>query len=185
MSVWNHVVSESYTTKSATKPGSSRNAGRESLIFRVFVHGRSRPGAPLWQIWTRPRPGSPQEPHPPHSDDPRITFGESRPRPDDLRRNAPPRGNRPRPLRHRGSNDTCGPGLRSSTQFLPDPGRAHSHGRRLGRRPPPAAGRGPGMRPEPTSRLPRSRQLPGGHRLTGCRRYPIGRRDWGDRPHPG
>ena len=45
------------------RPGSSRNARRESLIFRVFVHGRSRPGAPLWQIWTHPRPGSSQESH--------------------------------------------------------------------------------------------------------------------------
>ena len=56
------------------RPGSSRNAGRESLIFRGFIRGRSRLGAPLWQIWTRPRPGSPQESHQHHSDDPRITF---------------------------------------------------------------------------------------------------------------
>ena len=45
------------------RPGSGRSAREESLIFRAFLRGRSRPGAPLWQIWTRPRPGSPQEPH--------------------------------------------------------------------------------------------------------------------------
>ena len=45
------------------RPGSSRSAREGSLIFRAFLRGRSRPGAPLWQIWTRPRPGSPQEPH--------------------------------------------------------------------------------------------------------------------------
>ena len=56
------------------RPESSRNTGRESLIFRGFIRGRSRRGAPLWQIWTRPRPGSSQESHQHHSDDPRITF---------------------------------------------------------------------------------------------------------------
>ena len=49
------------------RPGSSRSAREESLIFRAFLRGRSRPGAPLWQIWTRPRPGSPQEPHQYHT----------------------------------------------------------------------------------------------------------------------
>ena len=48
------------------RPGSSRSAGRETLIFRVFVRGLSRSGAPLQQIWTRPRPGPSQEPHPHH-----------------------------------------------------------------------------------------------------------------------
>ena len=48
------------------RPGSSRNTGRESLIFRAFLRDRSRRGAPLWQIWTRPRPGPPQEPHQHH-----------------------------------------------------------------------------------------------------------------------
>ena len=38
------------------------------MIFRAFLRGRSRPGAPLWQIWTRPRPESPQEPHRHHAD---------------------------------------------------------------------------------------------------------------------
>ena len=45
------------------RPGSSRNARRESLIFRAFLHGRSRPGAPLWQILTLLHSGSSQEPH--------------------------------------------------------------------------------------------------------------------------
>ena len=49
------------------RPGSSRSAGRETLIFRAFVRGLSRSGAPLQQIWTRPRPGPSQEPHPHHS----------------------------------------------------------------------------------------------------------------------
>ena len=49
-------------------------------MFRGFLRDLSRPGAPLWQIWTRPRPGSPQEPHQHHSDDPRITFPTSIPR---------------------------------------------------------------------------------------------------------
>ena len=48
------------------RPGSSRSVGGESLIFRAFVCGRSRPGAPLWQIWTRSCPRSPQAPHPHH-----------------------------------------------------------------------------------------------------------------------
>ena len=38
------------------RPRSSRDAREESLIFRAFLRGRSRPGAPLWQIWTRPPP---------------------------------------------------------------------------------------------------------------------------------
>ena len=45
------------------RPGLSRNARRESLIFRAFVHGRSRPGAPLWQILTLLHSGSSQESH--------------------------------------------------------------------------------------------------------------------------
>ena len=48
------------------RPGSRRSAGEESLIFRGSYRGRSRRGAPLQQIWTRPRPGPPQEPHPHH-----------------------------------------------------------------------------------------------------------------------
>ena len=50
------------------RPGSGRNVGRETLIFRASSRGRSRPGAPLQQIWTSPRPGSSQEPHAPHRD---------------------------------------------------------------------------------------------------------------------
>ena len=49
------------------RPGSRRSAGGESLIFRASSRGRSRPGAPLQQIRTRPRPGPPQEPHQHHS----------------------------------------------------------------------------------------------------------------------
>ena len=41
-------------------------AREETLIFRAFIRGRSRRRAPLWQIWTRPRPESSQEPHPHH-----------------------------------------------------------------------------------------------------------------------
>ena len=48
------------------RPGSSRGAREETLIFRASSHGRSRRGAPLQQIWTRSRPGSSQKPHPPH-----------------------------------------------------------------------------------------------------------------------
>ena len=48
------------------RPRSGRSAGEESLIFRASSHGRSRRGTSLWQIWTRPRPGSSQEPHPHH-----------------------------------------------------------------------------------------------------------------------
>ena len=39
------------------RPRSSRSAERESLIFRAFVRGRSRPGAPLQQIRTGTRFG--------------------------------------------------------------------------------------------------------------------------------
>ena len=56
------------------RPRSSRSAREETLIFRAFLRGRSRPGESLWQIWTRPRPESPQEPHQHHADTPRITF---------------------------------------------------------------------------------------------------------------
>ena len=35
------------------RPGSGRNVGRETLIFRASSRGRSRPGAPLQQIRTR------------------------------------------------------------------------------------------------------------------------------------
>ena len=48
------------------RPRSDRSARGGSLIFRAFLRGRSRSGVPLWQIWTRPRPGSPQEPHQHH-----------------------------------------------------------------------------------------------------------------------
>ena len=44
------------------RPRSRRSAGRESLIFRAFLRGRSRLGAPLWQIWTRPAQTSPRSP---------------------------------------------------------------------------------------------------------------------------
>lgn len=56
------------------RPRPSRSAREETFIFRAFLRGQSRPGAPLWQIWTHPRPESPQEPHPPHAGTPRITF---------------------------------------------------------------------------------------------------------------
>ena len=48
------------------RPGSRRSTGRESLIFRASSRGRSRPGAPLQQIWTRPRPSPSHEPHMSH-----------------------------------------------------------------------------------------------------------------------
>ena len=48
------------------RPRSGRSAGEESLVFRAFIRGRSCRGAPLWQIWTHPRPGPPQESHPHH-----------------------------------------------------------------------------------------------------------------------
>ena len=48
------------------RPRSRRSTERETLIFRAFLRGRSRPGAPLQQIRSRPRPGSPQEPQPHH-----------------------------------------------------------------------------------------------------------------------
>ena len=41
--------------------------GGETLIFRASSRRRFRCGTPLQQIWARPRPGSPQEPHPHHS----------------------------------------------------------------------------------------------------------------------
>ena len=58
--------------------GSSRGPRGESLIFRASSRRRSRRGAPLRRIWTRPAPGMPQEPHlhrpapahPPHRADP-------------------------------------------------------------------------------------------------------------------
>ena len=61
------------------RPGSSRSAREESLVFRAFLRGRSRRGAPLWQIWTRPRPDSSQEPHPSHRADPNRAPGGIRP----------------------------------------------------------------------------------------------------------
>ena len=47
------------------RPRSHRGARGESLIFRASSRGRSRRGAPLQQIWTSSRPGTPQEPRPP------------------------------------------------------------------------------------------------------------------------
>ena len=44
------------------RPRSGRGAREESLIFRDFLRGRSRPGGPLWQIWTRPHPDRPRSP---------------------------------------------------------------------------------------------------------------------------
>ena len=92
------------------RPGSSRNARRESLIFRGFVRGRYRRGAPLWQILTRPRPGPSQEPHqhhhmpahPLHSADPAPEAAGS----GEIRLNEPfsPGG----PLDWRGSARWCG-----------------------------------------------------------------------------
>ena len=38
------------------RPESSRSAREETLIFRASSRGRSRRGAPLQQIWTRPAP---------------------------------------------------------------------------------------------------------------------------------
>ena len=58
------------------RPGPSRSTGRETLIFRASPRRRSRPGAPLQQIRTRPRPGSPQEPHP-HHNPPRELLAET------------------------------------------------------------------------------------------------------------
>ena len=69
------------------RPRSRRSAGRESLIFRASSRGRSRPGEPLQQIRTRPRPGPPQEPHPPHRIGRRFTAAS----PDEERRNPSPR----------------------------------------------------------------------------------------------
>ena len=48
-------------------PGSSRSAGRETLLFRASSRRRFRCRTPLQQIWTRPRPETSQEPHPQHS----------------------------------------------------------------------------------------------------------------------
>ena len=69
------------------RPGSGRSAGRESLIFRAFILGRSGRGAPLQQIWTRPAPDRPRSPTrtTPHRARPspppqrRRTHGPSRP----------------------------------------------------------------------------------------------------------
>ena len=48
------------------RPRSSRSTGGETLIFRASSRGRSRRGAPLQQIWTRPHPRPSQKPHQPH-----------------------------------------------------------------------------------------------------------------------
>ena len=58
------------------RPGPGRSTGRETLIFRASPRRRSRPGAPLQQIRTRPHPGSPQEPHP-HHNPPRELLAET------------------------------------------------------------------------------------------------------------
>ena len=78
------------------RPGSRRSAGSESLIFRASSRGRSRPGAPLQQIWTTARPESSQEPHAHHRAGAPATAN-----PDEgggaLRGGAPGRFGRPRP----------------------------------------------------------------------------------------
>ena len=40
------------------------------LPILTSIASSYRPGAPSQQIWTRPRPGPPQEPRPHHHDDP-------------------------------------------------------------------------------------------------------------------
>ena len=63
------------------RPGSRRKSGRESLIFCDSSLGRSHRVAPLWQIWTRLRSGSSQEPHASHRGHAplrRISFGRRR-----------------------------------------------------------------------------------------------------------
>ena len=44
------------------RPGSSRSARRESLVFHGSSPGRSRRGAPLQQIWTTSAPSRPRSP---------------------------------------------------------------------------------------------------------------------------
>ena len=48
------------------RPGSRRSVREETLVFRASSRGRSRPGAPLQQIWTSPHlktvPGAPPAP---------------------------------------------------------------------------------------------------------------------------
>ena len=58
------------------RPRSNRSAREETLIFRASAHRRSRPGAPLWQIWTHPAPNHPTNPTSTtqNLDTPRITF---------------------------------------------------------------------------------------------------------------
>ena len=66
------------------------------MIFRASSRGRSRPGAPLQQIWTTARPESSQEPHAHHRAGAPATAN-----PDEggraLRGGAPGRFGRPRP----------------------------------------------------------------------------------------
>ena len=80
------------------RPGSGRSAGRESLIFRAFILGRSGRGTPLQQIWTRPAPGRPRSPtrttpRPPAARGP--TRLRVRPTPAGRRRRRRGRGRRP------------------------------------------------------------------------------------------
>ena len=58
------------------RPRSNRSAREKPLIFRASSHRRSRPGAPLWQIWTHPAPNHPTNPTSTtqNLDTPRITF---------------------------------------------------------------------------------------------------------------
>ena len=63
------------------------------MIFRAFIRGRSRPGAPLQQIWTCRRSGSSQESHPPHR---------TRPVSGAVQTNGPDRADDPVPLHVRG-----------------------------------------------------------------------------------
>ena len=67
------------------RPGSSRSARRESLVFRGSSPGRSRRGAPLQQIWTTSAPSRPRSltrptavrPHP-HDEQERPVGGAPR-----------------------------------------------------------------------------------------------------------
>ena len=47
--------------------------GGETLLFRASSRRRFRCRTLLQQIWTRPRPGPSQEPHPHHSAPARVT----------------------------------------------------------------------------------------------------------------
>ena len=129
------------------RPGSSRDAREKTLIFRTFFRGRSQPGAPLQQIWTRPVPDHPRSPTRTTGASLSVVAIPAGPRRRGARRPVKGGGHRGSPSSstkiaqspvcpvHADPGSPCRPRSRSRRRLPPPaPGRVAGPGRRRGRR---------------------------------------------------